>query len=146
MLEAPPIESLVGAEEIACEQVFRRDTGEVCKDAPDAEVLVLGDSFLRVYEQDEPGAAGFVAHLARALGEPVTSLISDGGGATLVRQELHRRPGLLAKKRVVLWEFVERDIRFGTEGWQVVPLPDAGQPGDPPGRECRAHRTMGGAS
>jgi hypothetical protein len=24
---------------------------------------------------------------------------------------------------VVVWEFVERDIRFGTEGWQVIPLP-----------------------
>jgi hypothetical protein len=48
LLEAPPIESLVGVEEIACRQVFRRDTGEVCKDAPDAEVLVLGDRLLRV--------------------------------------------------------------------------------------------------
>jgi len=129
MLQAPPIERLVGPEAIACEQVFRGNTGEPYKDAPDAEVLVLGDSFLRIYEQDEPGAAGFVAHLARSLGGPVTSLVSDGGGATLVRQELHRRPRLLAKKRVVLWEFVERDIRFAAEGWPIVPVPDGGGAG-----------------
>ncbi|MCX5672770.1 MAG: hypothetical protein NTU94_15745 [Planctomycetota bacterium] len=146
MLQAPPIERLVGPEAIACEQVFRGDTGEPYKDAPDAEVLVLGDSFLRIYEQDEPGAAGFVAHLARARGGPVTSLVSDGGGATLVRQELSRRPRFLAKKRVVLWGFVERDIRFAAEGWPIVPVPEAGPPRPPLREEGRAQRTMGGAS
>jgi hypothetical protein len=40
-----------------------------------------------------------------------------------VRQELYRRPALMKNKRVVVWEFVERDIRLGTEGWQPVPLP-----------------------
>lgn len=147
MLQAPPIERLAGPETIPCEQVFLGDTGEPYKDAPDAQVLVLGDSFLRIYEQDEPGSAGLAAHLARLLGQPVTSLISDGGGATLVRQELHRRPGLLAKKRVVLWEFVERDIRFAAEGWQVIPVSAARPPGEPPQEEeGRAHQTMGGAS
>ena len=29
---------------------------------------------------------------------------------------------LLLNKRLVIWEFAERDIRFGTEGWQIVPL------------------------
>jgi peptidoglycan/xylan/chitin deacetylase (PgdA/CDA1 family) len=29
----------------------------------------------------------------------------------------------LKNKRVVVWEFVERDIHLGTEGWQHVPLP-----------------------
>jgi hypothetical protein len=40
-----------------------------------------------------------------------------------VRQQLARKPALLKGKKVVVWEFVERDIRFGTEGWQVIPLP-----------------------
>jgi hypothetical protein len=61
--------------------------------------------------------------LAYELRRPVAGLINDGGGTTLVRQELYRRPALLRNKRVVVWEFVERDIRFGTEGWQVIPLP-----------------------
>jgi len=40
-----------------------------------------------------------------------------------VRQQLYRRPELLANKKVVIWQFVERDIRDGAEGWQNVPLP-----------------------
>jgi hypothetical protein len=41
-----------------------------------------------------------------------------------VRQQLSRRPGLLQGKKLVIWEFVERDIRFGTDGWKCVPLPE----------------------
>ena len=36
--------------------------------------------------EDEPGAAGFIAHLARELGQPLTSIVNDGGASTLVRQ------------------------------------------------------------
>ena len=64
-----------------------------------------------------------VAHLAFHLGRPLASIINDGGASTLVRQELFRRPQLLAHTKVVVWEFVERDLRLGTEGWQIVPLP-----------------------
>ena len=106
----------------ACLQVVQSDTGTPYRDAPEARVLILGDSFLRIYERDEPGAAGFIAHLARELGQPLTSIVNDGGASTLVRQELARRPELLANKRLVIWEFAERDIRYGTEGWQILPL------------------------
>jgi hypothetical protein len=124
MLDVPRIEARIGTEQVRCRQVIQASTGQLYRDDPMAEVLVLGDSFLRVYQQDEPGAAGFVAHLARELRQPITSLVNDGGASTLVRQELHRRPALLINKRVVVWEFVERDIRLGFEGWQLVPLPD----------------------
>jgi hypothetical protein len=92
------------------------------RDLPESEILVLGDSFLRIYEQDDPGSAGFIAHLALELGQPLAAIVSDGGASTLVRQALARRPALLSNKRLVIWEFAERDIRFGTEGWQVVPI------------------------
>jgi len=92
------------------------------KDDPLSPVLVLGDSFLRIYQADAPKSAGFIAHLARALRRPLASIVNDGGASTLVRQELARRPELLRGKKLVIWEFVERDIRFGTEGWKLVPL------------------------
>jgi hypothetical protein len=126
MLQVPQIERGVPPEEIACHQVIRRGTQAPYRDAPDAAVLVLGDSFLRIYEQDEPQAAGFIAHLAREMKQPLASIASDGGASTVVRQELYRRGALLAGKRVVVWEFVDRDIRFGAEGWQVIPLPPEG--------------------
>ena len=122
MLQVPQIERALEPESLACLQVVQSDTGTPYRDRPESEVLILGDSFLRIYEQDEPGAAGFIAHLARELGQPLTSIVNDGGASTLVRQELARRPTLLLNKRLVIWEFAERDIRYGTEGWQIVPL------------------------
>ena len=123
MLRVPRLERAIAAERLTCAQVIRRETGRLYRDAPDARILILGDSFLRIYEQDEPGAAGFIAHLARELKQPMASIVNDGGASTMVRQDLTRRSRLLANKRLVIWEFVERDIRDGTEGWQVIPLP-----------------------
>lgn len=57
------------------------------------------------------------------LGKPVASIVNDGGASTLVRQELYRKPELLKNKKVLIWEFVEHDIRYGAEGWQKVKLP-----------------------
>ncbi len=125
MLQSAPLERHAAAETVLCHQVVRPETGQPYQDEAQSEVLVLGDSFLRIYQQEEPGAAGFIAHLARELKRPITSLVNDGGASTLVRQELSRRPALLQHKRVVVWEFVERDLRLGTEGWQLVPLPEA---------------------
>jgi len=122
MLQVQQIERALEPESLACLQVVQSDTRTPYRDAPESEILILGDSFLRIYEQDEPGAAGFIAHVARELGQPLTSIVNDGGASTLVRQELARRPTLLMNKRLVIWEFAERDIRYGTEGWQIVPL------------------------
>ncbi len=123
MSQSALIERSTAPEWVSAVQVVDADSGRPYADSPDSEILVLGDSFLRIYEQDEPRAGGFVARLAKQLQQPVTSLVNDGGASTLVRQELYRRPGLLHQKRVVIWEFVERDLRLGTEGWQPVPLP-----------------------
>ncbi len=135
MIQVPQIERQFDPEQIECAQVINARTNQLYQDDPNSEVLVLGDSFLRIYSQDEPGAAGFVAHLAHELGFALASIVNDGGASTLVRQQLSRNPSLLAHKKVVVWEFVERDIRFGAEGWQIVPLPAPAPIGsDPPGR------------
>ena len=122
MLRVPQIERTLEPESSGVPASGRVRHRTPYRDRPDSEILILGDSFLRIYEQDEPGAAGFIAHLARELGRPLTSIVNDGGASTLVRQELARRPTLLLNKRLVIWEFAERDIRYGTEGWQIVPL------------------------
>lgn len=92
-----------------------------------SRILLLGDSFSRIYQTDDPRNAGFIAHLARALGEPLASLVSDGGASTLVRERLARKPALLKGKKIVVWEFVERDFRFGAEGWKKVALGKTGR-------------------
>jgi len=112
MLQVPALERHMGTEQVNCAQVVSRASGRgrLYQDVPNSEVLVLGDSFLRVYETDEPGSAGFLAHLAKQLRRSVTSLVSDGGGSTQVREELARRPELLNGRKVVVWELVERDL------------------------------------
>ncbi|MBI2432872.1 MAG: hypothetical protein HYV26_08380 [Candidatus Hydrogenedentes bacterium] len=124
MVDAPRIARHFAPRMVAYAQVIDVTTAAPYDDDPASPILVLGDSFLRIYQQDEPGAAGFVSHLARNLRQPVASIVNDGGASTLVRQELARRPELLQGKRLVIWEFVERDLRFGTEGWQHVALPE----------------------
>jgi hypothetical protein len=121
MLQTPGIERIVPPEKVPCVQVIRKD-GQPYKDEAGAEILVLGDSFMRVYQEDQPTSAGFIAHLAKELKQPMMSLVNDGGGATLVREELRARPMFLNKKKVVVWEFVERDIGLGVKGWQKAQL------------------------
>ncbi len=122
-MQIPQVERSLRPQEMNCVQVLDAQTGQLYVDDPNSPVLVLGDSFLRIFERDEPGSGGFVAHLAHDLGLGLTTIVSDGGASTLVRQQLSRKPALLKGKRVVIWEFVERDLRFGTEGWRHVPLP-----------------------
>jgi len=128
MLDNPRIAERFPTEEAFCTQVIRCDSGQPYRDDPNASVLVLGDSFLRIYERDEPGSAGLIAHLAWELGQPLASIVNDGGASTLVRRQLADRPNLLGGKKLVIWEFVERDIRFGAEGWKDVFLPDPVRP------------------
>ena len=121
MVKVPGIEEKFPPEDVLCYQVLQN--GKPYQDDPHSPVLVLGDSFLRIYQTDQPTSAGFVAHLAKQLHRPLASIVNDGGASTLVRQQLARQSGLLKGKRLVIWEFVERDIRFGIEGWKDVPLP-----------------------
>ncbi len=159
MMQIPGLRSAFKSERIDCEQVLDPNLGPLVPTASDrpgtyrypgqkAAVLVLGDSFCRIYQYPEPqslgelavsagaidakgdtkkrllpGSAGFVSHLALALKSPVDSIISDGGASTDVRRKLSTNPEILEGKKVVIWEFVERDIALGAEGWQDVPLP-----------------------
>ena len=119
------------AESVVCNRVYkvtRDSSGAVIDRTPykddykNANILILGDSFSRIFETDQPKSAGWIAHLAREIGQPVASIVNDGGASTLVRQSLARKPGLLKNKKLVVWEVVERDFRFGEQGWKGVAL------------------------
>lgn len=92
-------------------------------DSDTAAVLWLGDSYSRIYQTDEPKAAGIIAQVARKIGQPLSSVVNDGGASTVVRRKLHQKAKLLDHAKVVVWEFVERDIRFGDKGWELDSLP-----------------------
>lgn len=85
-----------------------------------AKILILGDSFSRIYQTDSPVNAGWIAHFAKNIKRPVASIVSDGGASTLVREKLARKAGVIKGKKLLIWEFVERDLRFGAEGWKTI--------------------------
>ncbi len=157
MMQIPGLRDGFPPETVECLQVLDPALGPLVPAASDrpgtyrypgqqASVLVLGDSFCRIYQYPEPqslgelpaaagrreetgakrllpGSAGFVSHLALALQSPVDAIVSDGGASTDVRRRLSTNPEILEGKKVVIWEFVERDIALGRAGWEDVPLP-----------------------
>ena len=156
MMQIPGLRASFPAQKVECLQVLDPALGPMVPDASappgtcaypgqQASVLVLGDSFSRIYQYPEPkslgemsaqesaasagtkrllpGSAGFVSHLALALKSPVDAIVSDGGAATDVRRKLGTNPEILEGKKVVVWEFVERDIALGAQGWEAVALP-----------------------
>lgn len=161
MLQIAGIRDAFPAEPVQSEQVFSRAFGPMIPSSAGrpgsfmnpmqlASILVLGDSYCRIYqlrepaslgdmrESDEtarngkgqtrkliPGSAGFVSHLALALQTPIDFIISDGGASTDVRRKLSTDAEILEGKNLIVWEFTERDIRLGAKGWHDVPLPPA---------------------
>jgi len=159
MMQIPGARDAFLPQHVVCEQVLDPALGLLVPSASDrpgtyrypgqkAPVLVLGDSFCRIYQYPEPqslgeipasiagtskeesgtkrllpGSAGFISHLALALKSPVDAIVSDGGASTDVRRKLSTNPEILEGKKVVVWEFIERDIALGREGWEDVPLP-----------------------
>ncbi len=87
-----------------------------------ADIMVIGDSFTRMYQTDAPGSAGWVSHLAFELSQPISYIFSNGGASTLVRERLARNKKALNGKKLLIWEFVERDLRYGAEGWKNIKL------------------------
>ena len=120
MTKLPLQEFLFSGESVVCWQVSEAKEGRAYEDDPDSPILLIGDSFSRVFQTDAPQSAGLIANLAYELQMHLASIVNNGGASTLVRQQLARRLDLLKNKRLIIWEFVERDIRFGMQGWQKI--------------------------
>jgi hypothetical protein len=123
MTKVPERRRIWREESVLATQIADAETGKPYKDDPASTILWLGDSFSRIYQTDGPGSAGVIAHVAYKLNRPIASIVNDGGASTVVRQQLARRGELLEGKKLVVWTFVERDLRFGSKGWQVEELP-----------------------
>ncbi len=96
--------------------------GRLYEDVEQSPVLVVGDSNLQVYQYTNADMrntgehAGFTAHLARALGMPV-SLVAAGGFTPAL---LNREPRALTNRRVVV--FVGSIVVVSRIAWPPVVL------------------------
>ena len=92
-----------------------------------ADVLLLGDSFSNIYAQDGLGwgsRAGLAEQLSFHLQRPVDRLVRNNGGAQATREmlarELARGRDRLAGKKIVIWQFANRELAQGD--WRLIPL------------------------
>ena len=115
-----PADSLADSTVVDSTVVYDTTKTPFKDDFRNSKILILGDSFSRIYQTDSPVNAGWIAHFAKNMKRPVASIVSDGGASTLVREKLARKAGVLKGKKLLIWEFVERDLRFGAEGWKEV--------------------------
>lgn len=125
MLELPP-GRLETAERVRVARVFTAD-GQSWKSRPDAEILLLGDSFTNVYSDSSLGwgeGGGLAEQLAFVLQRAVEKLAQNAGGASSTRLALQRDLSSgrdrLADKRVVVYQFATRELSFGD--WRRVVL------------------------
>jgi len=105
----------------------REPGGAAWSPDPDADVLLLGDSFTNVYSRPELGwgeSAGFAEQLAYFLQRPVDRLAVNAGGPSAARERLAAALAAgddrLAGKRLVVYQFTARELSAGD--WRLVPL------------------------
>ena len=124
MLKLPEEQSYFSPREVQLAQV-QNEAGELWASEPNADVLLLGDSFTNVFSEDFMGwgeAAGLAPHLSLALGRPLDVIAQNDSGAFATRKLLAAAlaggEDRLAGKRVVIWEFAARELSVGD--WKSV--------------------------
>lgn len=125
MLKLPEASPIHPPESVKVRQVVSGD--ELWRPTPEAEILLLGDSFSNIFSFHAMGwgeSAGLAEHLSHALGTPIDTILrnSGAGSATreILRQELARGRDRLAGKKLVVWEFAARELSSGD--WKLMDL------------------------
>ena len=98
---------------------------------PQAEVLLLGDSFSNIYSDSSLGwgvGSGLAEQLSFYLQRPVDKIALNAGGALAARRALRRHwagsSGRLESKRVVIYQFAVRELQQGD--WRLLGLDQLG--------------------
>ena len=124
MLDLPEAAALFPPEAVWLRRVLLPD-GSMWRSSREADVLVLGDSFSNIYSLESMGwgtSAGFVEQLSYRLRRPVDRLTQNDQGSFATRAMLQQDPGRLDRKRVVIYQFAERELADGD--WKMLALPN----------------------
>lgn len=115
LLELNQSRALFEEESIEANEVTSWD-GAFWKPSTDARILVLGDSFVNVYSDENlhwGKAAGFAEQLSLHLERQVDRLARNKSASDQVRKELAQSPERLEGKRVVVYVFASRELSVG---------------------------------
>ncbi len=126
LLNLPSRQSLYPSESVSVRQIRTADSGPWQADR-NADVLLLGDSFTNVYSLETMGwgtSAGLAEQLSFALRRQIDRLSQNDNGAFATREllaaELRRGRDRLAGKRLVIYQFANRELSLGD--WKLVDL------------------------
>ncbi len=92
----------------------------------ESPIILLGDSAANIFSIKDMGwgeHAGLAEQLTRYLGRPIDWIAVDGGAPSLTREKLAQRG--LAGKKLVVWEFIMRDLTDPITPWSDVEFPEA---------------------
>jgi alginate O-acetyltransferase complex protein AlgJ len=125
LLGLPEQQTLFPQQTVSVHPVFAANS--LWKASPEAEVLLLGDSFTNIYSLEPMGwgsGAGFGEHLSAAMGRPLDVIARNSDGAFATRQALQRELAAgrdrLSGKKIVIWEFAARELAFGD--WRLLSM------------------------
>jgi SGNH hydrolase-like domain, acetyltransferase AlgX len=155
MLTLPEGTDLYAPQEVRVRRIVS-DRQELWLPERGAEILLLGDSFTNIYASEGLGwqtGAGLAEQLSHQLQRPIDLLARNDSAAYVTREmlagELARGRDRLAGKKVVIWQFAERELSFGD--WKLVSL-TLGQPAAggfyvaPAGARVKVSATIGAIS
>ena len=126
MLVLPDGSKLYGDQPVTVHQVLSAEN-EYWQPDRESEILLLGDSYVNIFSVSGLGwgnGAGFAEQLSRELGAPLDMLARNDNGAYVTRDmlaaELGRGRDRLEGKKLVIWEFAERELALGD--WRAIDL------------------------
>jgi hypothetical protein len=124
MLKLPLGQALFAPQTVLVHKILDAQ-GQPVQPDPQANVLLLGDSFTNIYSLRDLGwgtGAGFGEHLAYHLKQRIDVIAFNGGGPVLTRTELARQENAarLGFKKVIVYEFAIRDL-LG-ENWKPIAM------------------------
>lgn len=113
-------------EEVSLHKVYT-GSDELWRSSPQAEVLLLGDSFTNIFSLAGMGwgeGSGFGEQLSFYLNKPLDVIVQNDGGSYATREllaaDLARGRDRLANKKLVIWQFAARELSQGD--WRIIPL------------------------
>jgi alginate O-acetyltransferase complex protein AlgJ len=126
MMKLPEGQTTFEPETVNIKQVVNT-ANEFWRPSASADVLLLGDSFSNIYSLASMrwgNSAGLAEQLSFYLQRPLDVIIRNDEGAHATRgalsRNLARGKDRLAGKRVVIWEFAERELALGN--WKHLPM------------------------
>jgi alginate O-acetyltransferase complex protein AlgJ len=125
LLKLPRNQTLYRAQSVMIQQV--QTAKGLWRPTAESEILLLGDSFSNIYSLAAMGwgeSGGLAEQLSYDLNRPIDCILQNSDGAFATREtlsrELARGRDRLAGKKVVIWEFAERELMFGN--WKLLSM------------------------